>query len=165
MNKLIIFVIFAAAVATGCSNGESTTTTLPDGSKATVSTSKDGSGMTVQGNGTEAAVGTAAKITEQQLHVPFYPGAQMVNEKSMSVKTATEESALAYFTTSDDIDKVAEFYKEKLKGMDFAKLQDGEAVNMFSKEYKDASGGKVAITITKKAAAGPVEICIGWGKN
>lgn len=163
MNKLIILVTLFAAVGAGCSSGDTTTTTLPDGSKATVSTSKDG--MTLQGNGTEAAVGAAAKISEEQLHVPFYPGAQMINDKSMSVKTPTEESALAYFTTTDDVEKIVAFYKEKLKGIEFNKFEDGEAVNLISKEYKDSSSGRVAIAVTRKSASGPVEISIGWGKE
>ena len=137
---------------------------MPDGSKATVNTNRDGSGMTVQGNGTEAAIGTAAKISEEQLHVPFYPGAQMVNEKSMFVKAASEESALAYFTSKDEIEKIAEFYKEKLKGLEFTKFENAGSVNMISKEYKDNNGGRVAISLSKKSASEPVEIVIGWGK-
>jgi len=165
MNKLIMLTILASLLATGCSSGKSTTTTLPDGTKATVNTTGDGNGMTLQGNGTEAAVGTSAKITEEQLHVSFYPGAQLINDKSMTVKTSTEESALAFFTSTDDIDKIADFYKEKLKGIEFNRFESGGSVNLISKEFKDASGGKVAIALTRKGPSDPVEISIGWGKS
>lgn len=165
MNKLVMLTVLTSLLVVGCSSGESTSTTLPDGSKATVNKTGDGGGMTVQGNGTEAAIGTAAKVTEEQLHVPFYPGAQLINEKSMTVKTSTEESALAFFTSTDDIEKIADFYKEKLKGLEFSKFQDGDSVNFISKEFKDASGGKVAIALTRKGATAPVEISIGWGKS
>lgn len=165
MKNLIILGGAVAILIAGCSSSDSKTTTLPDGTKATVKTTKDGSGMTVQGNGTEAAVGTEAKITEEQLHVPFYPGAQLISDKSMFVKTGSEESALAYFTSTDDIVKIADFYKEKLKGLEFNRFENGAAVNMITKEYKDASGGKVAIALTKQNASDPVEISVAWGKS
>ena len=152
-------------MALGCSNGSQTTDVkMPDGSNAKVTAEKDGTGMKVEGNGAQAQVGGQLTVTQDDLHAPFYPGAIVDPGKSMKVKTATEESALVYMTSVDDMDKIKAFYEEKIAGLKFNEFKAGDSVNLIG-EAKASDGGKLAVTLVKKGAQGNVEISIGYGKE
>ncbi|MBL8066120.1 MAG: hypothetical protein JNM34_09710 [Chthonomonadaceae bacterium] len=149
----------------GCSGGSETTEVkLPDGTNAKVTTNKDGSGISIEGNGVNAQVGGQLKVTQDDLHAPFYPGAIVDPNRSMTVKTATEESALVYMSSVDDISKVKEFYESKIPGIKFNEFKSGEQINIMG-EAKADNGGKLAVTIMKKDSSSNVEITIGYGKE
>ena len=75
------------------------------------------------GGKTEVSIGgmklsAENKVTEEQLGVPIYPGAKAAaGTGSFSFSTNNGKSAFvggATFTTEDSVEKVAEFYKDKL---------------------------------------------------
>ncbi len=64
------------------------------------------------------AFGTEAKITEEELGLPFYPGAT-TGQTIASSATGEEGPSFtqAYFTTPDSVDKVKAFYEDKAAGV------------------------------------------------
>jgi hypothetical protein len=58
-----------------------------------------------------------AKITEAELGVPFYPGAKTNEGAGMRVATGDGVSLQMALQSDDAPDKVAAFYREKLKSM------------------------------------------------
>ncbi|MBS1712750.1 MAG: hypothetical protein JST30_00285 [Armatimonadetes bacterium] len=164
-NTLITFALFAL-VAGGCNGGSGSTTTdvkLPDGKDAKVTTDKDGS-MKVEGEGVSAQAGGQLQITQDDLHAPFYPGAIVDVNKSMKVKTDTEESVLASMRSVDPPNAVVDFYKEKFKDLKFNEFKTGEGVNYIG-ETKLPDGAKLAFAIGQKTPNDPTEISIGYGKE
>lgn len=89
----------------------------------------------------------------------------MKDDESMAIKTPTEISYLAAFTSSDPIEKIAAFYEEKVKGLTFSKIENAGAVTMISKELMDSRKGKQSVVLLKKSASDPVRITLGWGKT
>ena len=154
MKTRYLLIAAVCLAALGCSSGPS------QDEKVTVGEN----GATIKGDGLNAAVGTEAKIKEADLHVPFYPGAVPLNDKSMSVKTDKEESVLAYFQSTDDPKKIAEFYESKVAGLKCNEFKAGESVNYIG-DTKLPDGAKIAVAITKKSANDPVEFSIGYGKE
>lgn len=154
MKTQILLIAVVCLAALGCSSGPS------QDEKVTVGEN----GATIKADGLNAAVGTEAKVKEEDLHVPFYPGAVPLNDKSMSVKSEKEESALAYFQSTDEPKKIAEFYESKVAGLKLAEYKDGEAVNYIG-DTKLPDGGKIAVAISRKKASDPVEFSIGYGKE
>lgn len=150
LPTLLILAIFLCGCGAGNTPDEKVTTTP--------------GGATVQGKGIDASIGTEAKVSESDLHVPFYPGAKLLNDKCMKVKTDKEESVLAYFESTDDPKVVAEFYQSKVAGLKLNEFKNGDAVNYMG-DVKLSDGAKVAVTLSKKSADKPVEISVGYGKT
>lgn len=161
--KTTLLILIIASLAAGCSSGTKTVeTTLPDGQRATVTQSADG--MKVEGNGMDASVGGAAKVTEEDLHIKIYPGSTLIADRSMKVKSAIEENAIAFYSSTDDPAKIAKFFEEQLGGSKFNEYKSGEAVN-YIVQKDNPDGSKLAIAITRKSPSVPVEISIGYGKE
>jgi len=166
MKTILIALALFGLFTAGCGNGSGSSTTdvkMPDGKDAKVTTDKDGS-MKVEGEGVSAQAGGQLQITQDDLHAPFYPGAIVDVNKSMKVKTDTEESVLASMRSVDPAKKVADFYTEKLKGIKFNEFKNGEAVNYIG-ETKLEDGAKLAVAIVQKTANDQTEISIGYGKE
>lgn len=102
------------------------------------------------------------QVTEKDLHLPFYPGAELSNEETMVVKTQNEHSIMAVFHTPDSPTQVKEFYESKVEGLKFSEFDGPDAQTMIS-ETKADDGGKLAITIIKKKDE-KTKISIGYGK-
>jgi hypothetical protein len=127
-------VLIAAAVA-GC--GRTKTVTTPGGT-ATVTEKGDETAVTFEGEGGEGTFeikgdevsgtittdegtleyGTEVKLTEDDIGIPFYPGAKAAHSGKL-MQTGEEEGEFVQvaFTTPDSVDKVKAFYQEKLAGV------------------------------------------------
>jgi hypothetical protein len=121
-------------------------------------TTTDASGKTMQmemGN---------AQVSEAELGVPFYPGSKTLEGGSMRMVNAGT-SALRVGLHSDDApDKVAAFYRDKLKAMSEGKqlvdmsMPDGAAISLMDDKAKSAiqvhigkddKGSSIMISSTK----------------
>jgi hypothetical protein len=102
-----------------------------DGTKAKVDLSSGSANITTtdaSGKTTHMEMG-AAKVGETELGVPFYPGAQPGEGESSKVTTPDGSMYTVILHSADPIDKVAAFYRERLKGMSTGK------------QFMDMSGG------------------------
>jgi len=161
-NVLYSLVAVAVIACVGCGNSGTKEVVAADGTKATVD--KDGGSMTVTTpDGGTAAMGGAAKVSEADVQVPFYPGSTEAPDQSMKVETPNEKSYFSVRKTSDDAQKVADFYTAKLADMKLSKFETADTKTfMGNMELKD--GAKVAISIMKKASEPETVISIGYGK-
>ncbi|MBN8689719.1 MAG: hypothetical protein J0L72_02880 [Armatimonadetes bacterium] len=153
------FLILIAGL--GCGSGSSTEVVAADGTKATVN--KDDGSMNVQTpDGGSASMGGGTKVTEDDVHMPFYPGSTDVEGRAFKMDSPTEQSAMSVRSTADDPQKVADFYTAKVKDLKFNKFEANGATN-FMAESKAEDGSKFAITISKKASEATTEITIAYG--
>lgn len=106
----------------------------------------DGSGEAVRVRtpaGT-VSVGGAAAVSEDDLGVPLYPGANHKPEGSWTVETGEGRSGYYLFTTGDRPAEVVAFYREKLGDRISSVFESGEGA-IISVDVKDNSG--VVITV------------------
>jgi hypothetical protein len=90
-----------------------------DGTKAKVDLSDNAIKVTTtdaSGKTTQMEMGNA-KITEAELGLPFYPGATATEGSSMRIANGPNVSMQTGFHSDDPPDKVAAFYRDKLKAM------------------------------------------------
>lgn len=160
--KSVLILTCLSILLWGCSGSNTKETTLPDGSKANVTAQDDG--VKIQGDQMDASLGSAATISEEDLHMKVYPNSKLLNDKSMKVKTPTEESALAFYSSSDQPEAIKKFFEDQLGGAKFQEVKTGGSVTMIVQK-DNSDGSTTAISITQKEAAGPVEISIAYGKQ
>jgi hypothetical protein len=116
---LLLVVALLLSAACGCSNKK--TATMPGGGKVTVEETGKGEGkVTVEGKKGEQMTMETKKnptVTEAELGVPIYPGAEQGESGSwsMSGKEGSGASSVYQFKTKDPYDKVFAFYKDKVK--------------------------------------------------
>ncbi len=102
-----------------------------DGTKAKVNLSSGAAKITTtdaSGKTTHIEMG-AAKVNETELGVPFYPGTQPGEGESSKVSTPDGSMYTVVLHSADPADKVAAFYRERLKSMSTGK------------QFMDMSGG------------------------
>lgn len=102
-----------------------------DGSKAKVDISEGSTKITTtdaSGKTSQFEMG-AAKVSEADVGVPFYPGAAVAEGQSTKITTPEGSSYTVSLHSDDAADKVAGFYRDKLKGQ-----SEG-------KQFMDMSGG------------------------
>ena len=149
---------------TGCSKEESTSYSTPGGDVTVTTQQQDGKDtVTVKSAEGSLTVSNAPqKITEAQLGVPLYPGAQLVSSAQLEQNhdTAPGMSASYLLTSSDGFDQVAAFYKANLKDihqtMDQGMGDQKIALFLVGKKnahksvqiMSDAVEGKTAIQVT-----------------
>lgn len=114
--------IFVMAVAVllmfGCAK-KATTVTTPGGGTVTSTTGggETTTTVTTPEGGTITAKGNAT-VTEEEVGVPFYPGAAQNPEKTTKISGSgdgkTGEMIMISLSTTDSFDKVVEFYKSKM---------------------------------------------------
>jgi hypothetical protein len=108
--------VLVAAAVTGC--GRSKTVKTADGT-ATVTEKGDETTVTFQGEDGEGTFefGSEVKVSEEEVGIPFYPGAKAVHTGQMT-QTGEDQGEFiqVYLTTPDSVDKVKAFYQEKLPG-------------------------------------------------
>ncbi|MEQ1933895.1 MAG: hypothetical protein ABL962_08460, partial [Fimbriimonadaceae bacterium] len=161
-NLTILIVLTAAFALSGCSGKESTTYINADGTKGTVTAdSKDGS-MKIESNGTTASVGGGTTVSEADMGMPFYPGSSEKPNSSMKVDAATEKSYLCVRLTSDDVQKVKDFYESKVKGLKFNTFDTAEQTNAMATTTLE-NGAKIAVTVSRKKSGSETEISMGYG--
>ena len=90
-----------------------------DGTQAKVNLSEEGMKVTTtdaSGKTTQMEMGNA-KISESDLGLPFYPGAKPTEGSSMRIVNGASISLQQGLHSDDAPDKVAAFYRDKLKAM------------------------------------------------
>ena len=90
-----------------------------DGTQAKVNLSEGGmkvSTTDASGKTTQMELG-GTKITEADIGVPFYPGAKQSEGAAMRMATGDSVSLQMGLHSDDAFDKVAAFYRDKLKAM------------------------------------------------
>jgi hypothetical protein len=122
----------------------------------------DGSGEAVRVRtpaGT-VSVGGAAAVSEDELGVPLYPGANHKPEGSWTMETAEGRSGYYLFTTGDRPAEVVAFYREKLGDRITSVFESGEGA-VLSVDVKDSSG----IVITVGTDEGKTSIAINRNRG
>jgi hypothetical protein len=129
-----------------------------DGTQAKVNLSDGGVKMATtdaSGKTTSLELG-AAKITEADLGVPFYPGAKPTEGAAMRVATGDSVSLQAGLQSADAFDKVAAFYRDKLKAMSDGKqltdMSSNDAASLSLVDDKAKTSLQVHVTKTDKGS-------------
>jgi hypothetical protein len=94
-----------------------------DGTQAKVDLSSGSAKITTtdaSGKTSQMEIG-GAKVSESDVGVPFYPGAKIGEGASSKVSTPEATMVTVMLQTPDATDKVAAFYRDKLKAMSVGK--------------------------------------------
>lgn len=144
----------ALIAAAGCSSHKTTVET--DQGPATVTQSDDNKTTTVETK--EGKVTMGAAVDPAKLGAPVYPGAEKSDEGGYSVQGTQGNAAMAAFKTSDDFEKVYQWYKSNMPaGSEKMKMANGgESLATFGVED---SKGETSVMITSKTA-GETDILI-----
>jgi len=134
-----------------------------DGSKAKVDLSAGSAKITTtDASGTTSQIEMgAAKVGEAELGVPFYPGASPAEGGSSKVSTPDGSMYSVLLQSADSPDKVAAFYRERLKAMSAGKQMmdmsggDGSANLMLADDKEKTS---VQVNVMKGAKGTDVQI-------
>lgn len=147
---MALVLICIVAVGSGCSRSTKRDVYLGPGGKATV-TDKGGQGKTVQVETREGkvTVDTEKKtITEKELGVPVYPGATVEVTGGFEGKTNDQESMhQTVLTSSDDFEKVYNFYTSHLKKIETSMNQQGGEENMAMFTVKSSQGEPITVHV------------------
>ena len=140
-----------------------------DGTQAKVNLSEGGVKVTTtdaSGKSTQMEMGNA-KITEAELGLPFYPGATQREGGSMRIVAGKNKSMQITMHSDDAPDKIAAFYRDKLKAMSEGKQlmemsqNDGAMLSLVDDKAKSTlqvqvgkaeKGSDIAILATREGA-------------
>jgi hypothetical protein len=118
-----------------------------DGSKAKVDLASGGVKVTTtdaSGKTSQMEMGTA-KVTEADVGVPFYPGTQPGEGQSTKVSTPDGDAYTTLLHSADAPDKVAAFYRDKLKaqsaGKQFMDMSGNDGNSTFMLNDDQAKSG------------------------
>ena len=134
-----------------------------DGSKAKADLSGGSAKITTtdaSGKTSQIEMG-AAKVGEAELGVPFYPGASPAEGSSSKVSTPDGSMYSVLLQSADSPDKVAAFYRDRLKAMSAGKQMmdmsggDGSANLMLADDKEKTS---VQVNVMKGAKGTDVQI-------
>ena len=179
-----------AAILVGCSAKDKVDVTMTgdNGEKVTIKSSGEKGTMTAEGsngekmsidskngemsmsgtdkNGekTSMTMGGNTPITEAEIEVPFYPGSTEKQSDQMKIETDKEKSFVSSRTTSDDPQKVVDFYKDKVKnvtssvinsgdttmGMCGGNLPSGTKFSLMADRKKDSNVTEIKISVESK---------------
>ena len=134
-----------------------------DGGKAKVDLS--GGGMKISttdasGKSVQVEMG-AAKVSEADVGVPFYPGTQPAEGQSTRIKTPDGDAYTTVLHSDDAPEKVAAFYRDKLKAQSAGKQfmdmsgNDGNATLMLS---DDAAKSTLQVHVMKADKGTDIQI-------
>ena len=148
----LIALITIVVIAAGCGSKR---TYVGPGGKVTVNQKGGAKTVEVQTDKGKATIDTGKKtITEAELGVPVYPGATVEvsgnYEGTEAGKTGSMQQTM--LTTSDDFDKVLEFYKSKLKNVknQYSQTAGDTKMAMFSLAPGDSQISVHIVTDPKK---------------
>ena len=121
-----------------------------DGTKAKVDLSSGSTRITTtdaSGKTSQMEMG-GAKVGESDLGVPFYPGTKPGEGHSSKVSTPDGTMYTVMLNSSDPADKVAAFYRDRLKGMSAGK------------QFMEMSGGDggASLVLTDEKAKSMVQV-------
>ncbi|HVO06734.1 MAG TPA: hypothetical protein VMT83_08130 [Burkholderiaceae bacterium] len=138
-----------------------------DGTQAKVNLSEGGMKVATtdaSGKTTQMEMGNA-KISEADLGLPFYPGARQNEGAAMRIASGSSVSMQVALHSDDAHDKVAAFYRDKLKAMAEGKQlmdmssNDGASISLLDDKAKTSlavhvtkaeNGTDIAITSTRE---------------
>ena len=130
-----------------------------DGASAKVNLSEGAMKVTTtdaSGKTTQMEMGNA-KITESDLGVPFYPGSQPVEGSAMRMASGEASSMQLGLRSDDAPDKVAAFYRDKLKAMSQGKqmmdMSSGDGAMLSVADDKSKSALQVHVTKEDKGSS------------
>jgi hypothetical protein len=122
-----------------------------DGGKASVDMSGGGTKVSTtdaQGRTTTMQIGNA-KVEADEIGLPFYPGAEVLAEESRRMQTPESTMVQAALHSADDMNKVADFYREKLRAMSANKTMmdnsTADSVSMYLTDEKEKQSTMVSI--------------------
>jgi len=122
-----------------------------DGTQAKVNLSDGGMKVTTtdaSGKSTQMEMGSA-KISEAELGLPFYPGAKPMEGAAMRVVSGNDTSLRVGLHSDDAPDKVAAFYRDKLKAMSEGKqlmdMSQNDGASLTLIDQKDNSSLQVHV--------------------
>jgi len=100
-------------------------------------------------------MGSASAVTEADIGLPFYPGATVETEHVAKVINGDDASAIMPLHTTDAPEKVAAFYRERMKA-----LAGG-------KQLMDMSpgDGSTMLMLSDEAGRSAIQVSIAPGKN
>lgn len=159
----IFFFMIGIFSFAGCGREESTTYSTPEG-KVTVTARQEGRKEVVKLETKEGTLTVSAgphAVSEAQLGVPIYPGAQIVSSGQLDhVKGSSSGIASSFLMTTDDnFDKVVAFYKANLK--DIQQAMDQTMGNQRMAMFMSGKQGDMKnIQITGAPKGGPTNIQI-----
>lgn len=140
-----------------------------DGTQAKVNLSDGGMKVTTtdaSGKSTQMEMGNA-KISEAELGLPFYPGATPTEGSSMRIVNGASTSMQVGLHSDDAHDKVATFYRDKLKAMSDGRQlmdmssNDGASLTLIDEKAKSSlqvhvskaeKGSDIAISASREGA-------------
>jgi hypothetical protein len=138
-----------------------------DGTQAKVDLSQGGmkvSTTDASGKTTQMEMGNA-KITEADLGLPFYPGSKPTEGSSMRIVNGPSMSLQQALHSDDAVDKVAAFYRDKLKALSDGKQlmdmssNDGASISLVDDKTKSMmqvhvskaeKGSDIAIVVSRE---------------
>ena len=121
---------------------------LSSGTVKSVSVDKDGKKQ-------EFEMGNASAVNEADIGVPFYPGAKIDPSHVMKAVNNGEMSAMVPLETSDPPEKVAAFYRERLKAM--------SAGNQFMDMAQ--GDGNLVLVLINESKSESIQVSVSAGKN
>lgn len=131
MKTLYMLLIATAIAAIGCGkkdvyvDSQGNKVTVERGSNDVKIQTKDGSyeatndgkSVTMKTDSGTVSMNSGVKVTEDDLGAPFYPGSED-NGQSQNMEVNGKKTFISMRTTSDSPEKVIEFYKAKLTGVE-----------------------------------------------
>ena len=159
-----LFIVSSLAwLSAGCSSEETKTVATPEG-KATVTTKTEEGKSAVKvetKEGTLTVRSGPQAVSEAELGVPIYPGAEVVQSGQLAKTTDSASGIAASYslTTNDSFDKVASFYRSNLKDVQHAMDQTmgGQRMSLF---MTGKEGDMRTIQVIASTAGGPTSIQI-----
>lgn len=131
--SILVFLLIACLfLVIGCGEKKATVET-PEGE---IEFTEDDDGMTIKTEEGETSF-SSENLTEEDLGIPIYPGATMVDEEVSSYMDKDAEgnitSLVASLQTKDPVADVVAWYREQLSGeQDFSEIGGVDGMGMFS---------------------------------
>jgi hypothetical protein len=158
-----------ASVSIG-KDGLQTKVTDADGSVSNMSIGKDGIKTTItdaSGKVSTTEIGSAT-VTEADVGIPFYPGAAIKDGKGSKMAGPDGTMVIVTLESKDDLEKVAEYYRSKFKGIAKGrKLSDmsqaGESAMLMLSDDKNRDS--LTVNVSKNDDAKLTEISIMVSKE
>jgi len=173
MKKLLVGLAAAAMLASaGCGQSQTTTTTptstpvqVSQGDKQVTITGPSGTVQVDQGGNGNQVVVTAPSATvavstnattdiEKTFGVPPYPGA--TQRMSVQGGDASSSGSVAIMTTSDPLDKVVAFYKDRFPNANATMVNAGVVKN--ASFVIEGKGKTLALNITEQGGTTTIQI-------
>lgn len=160
IRRVVVLVATAAALAlAACGKVQEKATEKmiesslsKDGTQAKVNLNEGGIKITAtdaSGKATQMEMGTA-QVSESELGVPFYPGTKPKEGGSMRVVAASGQSLQVTLHSDDAPDKVASFYRDRLKSL------------AAGKQMMDMSSGEGAmLSVIDEKAKSTIQVHVG----